>query len=77
MSLKIIPNPNREEYDEITQAVKDNDYFCPCLLQKDETTRCMCKAFKEQETEGFCHCHRYKKISVEDDDFDCGNHAHS
>ena len=70
MSLKIIPNPNREEYDEITQAVRANDNYCPCLLYRNEDTKCMCKAFREQETEGFCHCHRFKKISVEDDDFD-------
>jgi hypothetical protein len=34
MSLKIIPNPDKEEYDEITQAVKDNDGYCCCLLEQ-------------------------------------------
>lgn len=66
MNLKIIPNPNKEEYDEITQAVKDNDNYCPCLLYKNDDTKCICKAFREQETEGYCHCGRYLKV-VEND----------
>lgn len=66
MNLKIIPNPNKEEYDEITQAVKDNDNYCPCVLVKNSDTKCICKAFREQETEGYCHCGRYLKV-IEND----------
>lgn len=64
MSLKIIPNPNKEEYDEISQAVKDNSGYCPCLLEKSENSKCICKDFREQTIEGFCHCGRYQKILV-------------
>ena len=66
MSLKIIKNPNNEEYDKITQAVKDNDNFCPCLIIRNPDTKCICKEFREQVTEGFCHCGRYIKILSED-----------
>ena len=66
MSLKIIKNPNKEEYDKITQAVKDNDNFCPCLIIRNPDTKCICKEFREQVTEGFCHCGRYIKILSED-----------
>ena len=66
MKLKIIPNPNKEEYDKITQAVKDNDNFCPCLIIRNPDTKCICKEFREQVTEGFCHCGRYIKILSED-----------
>lgn len=66
MKLKIISNPDKEEYDEITQAVKDNDGYCPCLTVRNANTKCMCKTFREQTTEGFCHCGRYKKVLVED-----------
>lgn len=66
MKLKTIKNPNKEEYDEITQAVKDNDNYCPCLLYKNDDTKCMCKAFREQETEGYCHCGRFLKVKDED-----------
>ena len=65
MKLKIIPNSNKEEYDEITQAVKDNDNFCPCLTVRNSDTKCICKDFREQTTEGFCHCGRYLKIKEE------------
>lgn len=66
MKLKIIPNPIKEEYDEITQAVKNNDGYCPCLLEKFESSKCICLEFREQTTEGFCHCGRYEKILVDD-----------
>lgn len=66
MKLKTIKNPNKEEYDEITQAVKDNDNYCPCLLYKNDDTKCICKAFREQETEGYCHCGRFLKVKDED-----------
>ena len=66
MQLKIAKNPNKEEYDEITQAVKDNDNYCPCLLYKNDDTKCMCKAFREQETEGYCHCGRFLKVKDDD-----------
>lgn len=40
--------------------VAANDGYCPCAIEKTEDTRCMCKEFREQ-TEGECHCGRYKK----------------
>ena len=60
MKLKIIPNPDKEEYDEITQAVKDNDGYCPCLIIRNPDTKCICKEFREQEY-GECHCGLYVK----------------
>lgn len=62
MSLKIIKNPDTEEYDEITQAVINNGGYCPCLLTKNESTKCICQEFKDTRVIGFCHCGRYKKI---------------
>ncbi len=64
MKTKIIPNPDKAKYDEMTQACKDNDNYCPCLLEKTPDTKCMCKAFREQE-EGLCHCQRFLKIKVD------------
>lgn len=62
--LKIIPNPDPEQYNLITQKVLDNDGYCPCLLEKNADTKCMCKDFREQTTEGFCHCKRFKKVII-------------
>lgn len=32
--LKIIKNPDEIEYNEISQLVKKNDGYCPCMLIK-------------------------------------------
>ena len=48
----------------IAELVKANDGYCPCAVQKTPDTKCICKAFIEQE-KGLCHCGRYEK--VEDD----------
>lgn len=60
--FKIVINPDKEYYKKITQAVKDNNNYCPCLIETNENTLCMCKDFREQNTEGFCHCKRFKKV---------------
>lgn len=63
MILFIEKNPDLEEYEKITKAVKDNDGYCPCLIEKNNDTKCICKDFKEQDFEGFCHCGRYLKLA--------------
>lgn len=58
--IKIEKMPNSEE---IAEAVKANEGYCPCMRIKNEDTKCMCKAFREQE-EGICHCGLYKKTKI-------------
>lgn len=62
MEFIIEKNPDNEFYENITKAVKENDGYCPCLLTKDSDTKCICKDFREQDHEGFCHCQRYIKV---------------
>ena len=64
--FKIVKNPDEAKYKEMSQAVKDNDGYCPCLLEKSEDTKCMCKDFREQDHEGLCHCKRFLKKLVEE-----------
>ena len=52
--LKIIPNPDPEEFKRITQKVIDNDGYCPCLLEKNDDTK--------------CHCQRFMKIEVPEEE---------
>lgn len=40
--------------------VEANDGYCPCAIEKNEDTLCMCKEFREQDS-GVCHCGRYEK----------------
>lgn len=65
MSFKVIKNPDTDTYIEVTKAVQENDGYCPCLLVKSEETKCPCKEFIFSESEGLCHCGRYKKILVD------------
>ncbi len=53
--MRIEINPNKEFVRKIEQALKDNDYFCPCQINRNEDTKCMCKDFREMD-EGTCHC---------------------
>ena len=66
--LKIIKNPNEETYKEVLEEVKANDGYCPCRLEKIPDTKCPCKEFRQQETDGECHCGLYKKVVVADDE---------
>ena len=55
-------NPNKEDYDEISEAVAANEGYCPCALTKDADTKCMCKDFRDSEDTDFCHCGRFYKM---------------
>ena len=62
--MKIIPNPNQQEYEKVTRAVEANDGYCPCALIKDESTLCMCHEFILSKKLGLCHCGRYEKVEL-------------
>lgn len=59
--MKIKVNDDKELVDDIKQRLKENCGYCPCRLLKTEDTKCICKEFKEQDTEGECHCGLYIK----------------
>lgn len=61
-NLKIQPVGNIRKYTEVTQAVKDNEGYCPCALIKNQDTKCPCKEFRNQDCEGECHCGRFTKV---------------
>ena len=46
--------------EKIREALKENDNYCPCRIEKTDDTKCMCKEFREQES-GECHCGLYVK----------------
>ena len=46
---------------EFKRFVDANDGYCPCALVKNEDTKCICRAFREQESAGPCACGRYEK----------------
>jgi hypothetical protein len=62
ITFKTYKNPNEEEYNEIVAAVEANEGYCPCALEKNEDTKCMCKAFRDSKETDFCHCGRFYKV---------------
>lgn len=65
MGTKITINPDVEYVKQMRESLFKNGGFCPCVLSKNDDTKCVCKEFLEQETEGWCHCHLYYKQIVE------------
>ena len=61
--LKITYNQDKQIVDKILDALDKNNGYCPCKLEKNNDTRCMCKEFKEQK-EGYCHCGLYIKENI-------------
>ena len=58
--MRIKANPDKAHVAEIRKQLKENDNYCPCVLEKTPDTKCMCKEFREME-EGTCHCGLYIK----------------
>ena len=58
----IYKNPNEEEYNEISEAIKINNDYCCCAIEKNDDALCMCKDFRDSKTTDFCHCKRYYKV---------------
>ena len=63
--MKIKLNENKEVVDTVKEGLKHTGGYCPCLLAKNEDTKCMCKDFREKiadpDYEGYCHCMLYYK----------------
>ena len=59
--MKIYLTEDKEHAQRIKKALKENDGYCPCSLCRNEDTKCMCREFREQNYEGYCHCGLYYK----------------
>lgn len=68
--VRIIYNPDKEVQNQAREALKANDYYCPCALVRDIDTRCMCKDFRDKMTDGYigeCNCGLYVIERTEDE----------
>ena len=63
MAIKF--NENEEIVNTIKEGLKRTGGYCPCKLEKNEDTKCICKEFRSQindpNFEGYCHCLLYYK----------------
>lgn len=60
--MRITTNSNKELVSQIRGKLKETGGYCPCRVQKNEDTKCMCKEFREQierGESGECHCGLY------------------
>lgn len=64
--LRIKKNPDEEMFKEVLAAVKANLGYCPCRLEHTPDTKCPCKEFRNQTTEGECNCGLYIKVQEDD-----------
>ena len=62
--LKVVLTDNEEVKQKIREGLKRTGGYCPCELEHNQDTKCMCKNFREQTEQGYCHCGLYRKVEV-------------
>ena len=66
---KIVLNDDIELVAEVNRQLQETRGYCPCALVWNESTKCVCSAFRESLANGEeveCHCGKYKIIKTED-----------
>ncbi len=66
---KIVLNNDLALVAEVNRQLQETKGYCPCALIWDESTKCVCKTFKESYTKGEeieCNCGKYRIIKIED-----------
>ena len=69
MGNKYIEVRLKPEALDILSAVRENGWYCPCAVIKNESTQCMCEEFRQQiesEIIGECKCGLYEIIKGEE-----------
>lgn len=59
--MKIVLSDDKELVSLVRKKLNENDGYCPCRMERNEDTKCMCKEFREQTEPGECHCGLYEK----------------
>lgn len=62
--MKVEVSSNKELVEEIRKKLKANGGYCPCALEMNESTKCMCQEFLTRKELGPCHCGLYIKTEV-------------
>ena len=64
-------NTDKEIVKTIKEGLKRTGGYCPCKIEKNEDTKCMCKEFRDQikdpDFEGYCECLLYYKSNKKED----------
>lgn len=62
MDMKIVVSDDKDIVSAIRQGLKETGGYCPCRIDRTPDNKCLCKEFREQTSEGPCHCGLYVKI---------------
>lgn len=54
-------NSDEQVVNRIRNALLENNGYCPCKIERNADTKCMCKEFRESQGTGLCHCGLYQK----------------
>ena len=60
MKIKLVDD--KEKVASVREALKENEGYSPCRLEKTPDNKCMCKEFRESTEIGECHCGLYEKV---------------
>lgn len=63
--MRIKVSDNKELVENIRTKLKENGGYCPCRIERNEDTKCICKEFREQKS-GECHCGLYIKYEEQE-----------
>lgn len=61
--MKISIIKDKEKVKKIRDAIKANDGYCPCKIEKVSENKCMCQDFITGGL-GACHCGLYVKEEI-------------
>lgn len=60
--MTIKQNPDRDYANKVRERLRETNNYCPCQIERNEDTKCMCKMFRDQldrGESGMCHCGLY------------------
>lgn len=52
----MILNPDKEKRNKVLLELRQTKGYCPCMIEQNEDTKCMCKCAREEDT---CICGLY------------------
>ena len=63
--MKVRLNEDAAVVAAVREGLKRTGGYCPCVRERSEDTKCMCREFREQikdpNFDGYCHCMLYYK----------------
>ena len=66
---KIVLSDDKALIAEVNRQLQETRGYCPCALEWNDSTKCICSTFKESLDKGKeveCNCGKYKIIKVND-----------